>query len=261
MVKVNYADHTWKELVESLLVDPEYRVAPREQKSSEILDVHYKVPMPAFLDIAARDVKLPFMFIEAAWILSGSNRLSWIKKYLPGYARFSDEGQFMRGAYGPMFLEQLPYIVEVIKNDNDTRQGVLTIWRPRPGKSKDVPCTVSAKFYLREGVLHSIFDMRSQDVILGLTYDIFTFSMMTEAVRLELQVQGVNSTLGNLSVTVGSLHLYDNYYDRAEQLVGTRVRDGNIQAEVETVLMNNVDSEDLMNSLIKGAQRNAKKSL
>ena len=44
MVKVNYADHTWKELVESLLVDPEYRVAPREQKSSDRLSRPARLP-------------------------------------------------------------------------------------------------------------------------------------------------------------------------------------------------------------------------
>jgi thymidylate synthase len=42
-----------------------------------------------------------------------------------------------------MIKQQLDYVVEALVKDNDSRQAVLTIWRPSPAPSKDIPCTVS----------------------------------------------------------------------------------------------------------------------
>lgn len=260
-MKVNIANMVWRELVETLIVRPDYLVSPRGMKCSEILAAGYAVPMPAYLDLEARHVNISFMFAEAAWILSGRNDLAYIKQYLPGYAEFSDDGVFMKGAYGPKVADQLPYIVQTLIEDSESRQAVLTIWRERPGPSKDIPCTIAMQFLIRNGQLHAFVTMRSQDVVLGYTYDIFTFSMISKAIQLMLQSQGIETELGMLHMNVGSLHLYDSYSERAERWSTTEDRVEKIGKEVDKILNTSDDITTLINQLIRGAGSNVKKSL
>ena len=47
---------------------------------------------------------------------------------------------------------------------------------------KDIPCTVSLQFLIRENKLHLFVNMRSNDVFLGLPHDIFCFTMIQEII-------------------------------------------------------------------------------
>lgn len=226
----------WRKKVAQCLHDYNVTSKPRGMEVQEVINGHYAVPMPAFLDLKARNINLPFMFAEAAWIISGSNRLTDITPYMKMYANFSDDGKFLRGAYGPKVVDQLPYVVDSLVNDNDSRQAVMTMWRERPGQSKDIPCTVSAQFLIRNDVLHAIFTMRSNDIILGFTYDVFTFSMIANAVRLLLKERGIDVVLGDLHVNAGSLHIYERHYDEAIEWINAEERDLSINKWVEHVM-------------------------
>lgn len=216
-MKANTTNIIWQEQINKCLLEYDTVSRPRNMEVREVFAGSYRVEMPAFIDLIARRVNVPFMFSEAAWILSGSNRLSEVSRYMKGYGKFSDDQVFMRGAYGPKVIDQLGYVVDSIVNDNDTRQAVINIWRERPGLSKDIPCTLSLQFLLRNGVLNTVVTMRSQDIVLGFTYDVFTFSMISKAVQLLLADRGVQSELGTLYLTAGSLHLYERHYDDVQQ--------------------------------------------
>ena len=57
---------------------------------------------------------------------------------------------------------------------------IINIWRENPRSSKDIPCTLSLQFFLREASdqlwLHTIATMRSNDAWLGVPYDTFNFN-------------------------------------------------------------------------------------
>ena len=228
----NDTNLVWQRKVEECLVHPDYVSKPRGMEVREVLSGHYEVPMPAYLDLTARKVNVPFMFAEAAWIISGSNRLADIEPYMSVYKNFSDDGVFLRGAYGPKVVDQLGYVVDAIEKDNDTRQAVINIWRERPGVSKDIPCTVSMQFLLREGVLNMVVTMRSQDIVLGFTYDVFTFSMVAKAVQLLLKERGVEAELGTLFLNAGSMHIYERHYGSGNIWVDETDRDPGIAKAV-----------------------------
>lgn len=213
------ANLCWQQKLASCLIDYKYIVEPRGMEVREILHDSYTVKMPAYISLADRKVNKAFMFAEALWILSGSNRVEDLNKFIRGYARFSDDGVFLRGAYGPKVVDQLGYVVDSLNIDRDSRQAVLNIWRERPGSSKDIPCTTQMQFFIRDNCLQSVVTMRSQDIVLGYTYDVFTFSMVAKAVQLLLKERGVEVGLGYLTVNVGSLHVYEDYYKRAENWI------------------------------------------
>ena len=109
---MNEATKVWQERLQHCLVGYDYIVKPRGMEVREVVNGRYVMSMPAFIDLKARKVNLGFMLIEPWWILSGSNRLSDITPYLKGYANYSDDGVFMRGAYSPKVIDQLPWVVE-----------------------------------------------------------------------------------------------------------------------------------------------------
>lgn len=236
---MNPANGMWQEKLGQCLGSPQFISKPRGMEVRERLAESYTTVMPAYLDLEDRKVNLPFMFAEAAWIVGGSNRLEDLTPYMDYYKNFSDDGIFLKGAYGPKVVDQLPYVVSTLLEDNDSRQAYLNIWRERPGSSKDIPCTTGMQFLIREmgdeKFLFAVVTMRSNDVVLGLTYDIFTFSMVAKAVQLLLREQGLNVALGELTVNPGSLHLYERHYEEAEKWLSSEKRDMTISAWVSKI--------------------------
>jgi thymidylate synthase len=104
----------------------------------------------------------------------------------------------------------------VLKGDPDSRQAVIHIRTPRDAllETKDHPCTIALQFLQRQGRLHMVTMMRSNDVIIGTSYDIFSFTMMQEQMALELELE-----LGSYFHQVGSWHLYSSQRHVAEEMV------------------------------------------
>lgn len=154
----------------------------------------------------ARRVSYRFAAAEALWILQGSNRLDALTPYAPGYAKFSDDGRTLAGAYGPSIITQIPYVVSMLEEGPDTRQAVMSIWRPNPRWSNDIPCTIGLQFLLRGGTLQCNVFMRSSDLWLGWIYDIFSFSMVSAYIALLLKSR---PGLGWIRLVAGSQHIYE----------------------------------------------------
>lgn len=170
---------------------------------------------------AARRLGYRFMCAEAAWVLSGDNRVATIAPYSKGISQFSDDGVFFYGAYGPKVVDQLPYVVDRLIKAPDTRQAVLNIWREKPAQTNDLPCTLSLQFQARGGLLHVMATLRSSDAWLGVPYDIFNFSMLAGYVCLLVRQVSGGSILrpGSLFFTAGNQHLYDTNLAQAEEAV------------------------------------------
>ena len=152
-----------------------------------------------------RNLNYRFMVAEWLWILFGMNELKVIEQYNSEIRKFSDDGLILSGAYGPRLHHQWEYVVNKLKEDPNTRQAVASIWTPVPHPSKDIPCTLTMQFLIRDEKLHCIVNMRSSDIWLGLPYDVFTFSMLTNFVGISFS----HLELGSLTMNLGSSHLYE----------------------------------------------------
>lgn len=173
-----------------------------------------------FVNDTKRKLSDKFRFAEAYWILTGDNRVSTIREHAPSIEHFSDNGHVFQGAYGPKVTEQLRYVCETLLKDKYTRQAVISIWRENPRDSKDIPCTLSLQFLVRHDTIHCVATMRSSDVWLGLPYDIFNFSCITNWVRLFIYEETKELLkLGNLTINMGSSHLYARNWEAAYSII------------------------------------------
>lgn len=147
---------------------------------------------------------------ELCWYLSGTGDTSFIVYYLSDYKK-ADEGGRIFGAYGPRLFRrwkrvtQFANIIQLLTKKPTSRRAVLQLFDAKDlaREHKDVPCTCTLQFLIRKGRLDVIVYMRSNDVIKGLTHDIFCFTMLQEIAARRLSVD-----LGTYRHCVGSLHLY-----------------------------------------------------
>jgi len=238
---------TWLDAIDDILTngDP---VAPRGKMTREMPQRTMVVDMRRpVLRVPDRSLSYKFMAAEAFWILSGDDRVETISPYNSRIKDFSDDGERFFGAYGPKIKAQLPYIVEKLMADEDSRQAGLTIWRECPPQTKDVPCTVAIFFNIRNGKLNAHVFMRSSDVWLGVPYDVFNFSMLSHLVcgLLNEHRKFENAVKpGRLFLTAASSHLYETNWADAKLCLASEVLD---QPETDTLLWN--DAQHLMKVL------------
>ncbi|AXH71582.1 thymidylate synthase [Pelagibacter phage HTVC200P] len=214
--KINSTSILWLSLLNMIMQCP--TVSPRGMETKEQLCVSTKVNMnEPMVNIKSRSIGQKFRYAEAAWILSGDNRVKTIAPFSKMITKFSDDGVRFFGAYGVKVVDQLPFIIDTLKEDPSSRQAVINIWRENPRKTKDVPCTLSLQFLIRDGELNCMATMRSSDAWLGWVYDVYNFSMISLYVMLQLKSQhNVKYKLGHLYLTVGSQHLYKENFKKAQ---------------------------------------------
>lgn len=186
------------------IVEAGDRCAPRGLATREMRGVSLVLENPDYNLVTVRPLNIRFAVAEFLWILTGQNRVDLIDKFNSKISQYSDDGRHMSGAYGPPLVDQLPWVIKQIEDQEDTRQALLTLWRPRPYASADVPCTISMQFMLRNDALEMIVFMRSNDLWLGFPYDLFTFTMIQRYVAHAIGVKA-----GAYRHHVGSLHLYE----------------------------------------------------
>jgi thymidylate synthase len=156
---------------------------------------------------------------ELFWYLSGSNFANHIKYYIPMYDNFKEADGSIGGAYGPRLISQNQFqnVVDLLKEKRSTRQAVIQLFdfkdleKPR---KKDIPCTLTLQFLVRDNKLDLCTSMRSNDSFVGLPHDIFCFTMIQEMIANTLDVE-----LGVYKHFVGSLHAYENDLEKVDNLI------------------------------------------
>lgn len=215
-----YSNH-----LRSIMEDGLDTASPRGLAIKEILGKQYKFNLtkPA-ITIPERKIGYKFMAAEAAWILSGNNRVDQIEKYSKYIWEFSDNGIFYFGSYGPKIIDQLSYILDSLKKDKDSRQAVINIWRENPYPTKDMPCSTTCQFLIRDNKLNIIWNMRSSDGVLGVVYDQFNIAMLAGYVLLllnEVSDDFKDVTLGEGIINMGSAHIYESNFEKVADILNS----------------------------------------
>lgn len=215
---MTHMNQVWYDKLDDLLNNGASH-SPRGSRTNEELGSSVRIDMKdPILSVIPRNLGYKFMYRESWWILTGRNDVDSIAKFAR-IARYSDDGNRFDGAYGPKIVDQLRYVVDCLDSDPNSRQAVINIWRENPRTSKDIPCTLSAQFLIRDGFLNCVVTMRSSDIWLGLPYDVFNFTMLTMLVGMELHDRRPSEyeslELGSLYHTAGSRHLYAKDFDVA----------------------------------------------
>ena len=193
-------------------------VAPRGHKTREIEDAIIRIDdVRNTLPLGVgRGTVAGIGAVEACQLLGGVSNPQLVIAVGPAFSNFAEDNGLFHGAYGLRTQDQYGPIIERLKADPDTRQAVVTIWNPEldllPQK-RDYPCTILHQFRIRDNKLNMSVYMRSNDVWLGAAYDFFQFTRVQIAIASVLGIAP-----GTYNHHVGSLHIYEQHYDAAENL-------------------------------------------
>lgn len=197
-------------------------VSPRGIETKEIIAPQIVItdPQQRLVYNKERKYNLMHALTESIMLFSNSDYVEHIGEFNKTMKMFSDDGRTMYGSYGKRISFYIPFIIAKLKGDNDTRQATINI-NDRDdilATTKDVPCTNSLQFLIRDSKLNLIVTMRSNDVLYGLQYDVVMFSMLQETIANTLGLE-----IGFYIHQPGSLHIYKAYkefdgYDMLESL-------------------------------------------
>ena len=218
-------------LLHTLHDDFDFRSAPRGKAIKELVAATFTLddPRNRLILSPARNVNYGFAVGELCWYIRGDTDLGTMLYYNKRMSQFSDDGVTINSAYGARMLNGAPSqfddVVEELKRDPDSRRAVMHINQPHDlhravdRGSKDVPCTMSIQLLIRDRRLHMHVLMRSNDVVWGMPYDVFSFTCLQEAFLYVLQKEGVPvDDLGAYHHTAGSLHVYETHFGLAEEV-------------------------------------------
>lgn len=213
-------DDLLNDVLSTLLKRP-FNISPSKGTSSEIFGVLLQLSNPrARLSLTETRGKAFSTIGELLWYFSASNDLEFIKYYIPHYSEFSDDKTTIYGGYGPRLFNmhgkynQVNQIIDLLKEKPTSRRAVIQLFDAKDLEQhyKDIPCTCTLQFVIRDERLHLFVSMRSNDAYLGLPHDVFCFTMLQEIIARSLDVE-----IGQYSHAVGSLHLYEKDKIAAEQ--------------------------------------------
>lgn len=204
-------------------------------------------PTARIITIAERRWYAPLAYAESLWIASGRNDMNFINLYGKNLKNFSDNGETMRGAYGPRFrhyngdecdyniheiydeqpneVDQFRYVIDCFRKDINTRQAIINIGDPikdcfgidrKLKTTKDLPCTRMLHFMkdANANKLNLIVSMRSNDLIWGASaVNIFNFTWMQEYFAAILGLE-----IGSYYHIADNLHYYEDKRDLVESI-------------------------------------------
>lgn len=183
-------------------------------------------PTERYLTNTRRKHSIAAQIAETMWVLSGRDDVAWLSHYLPRAKDFSDDGKTWAGAYGARLrawprrdgsddvIDQLSWLVEHLQKDPLSRRAVMSIFDPVRDQvsGKDIPCNDFLDFKSRLGKLDLHVALRSNDLIWGWSgINHFEWSVLLEIVAALTNVKP-----GKLHFSIGSLHVYDRHWSRAE---------------------------------------------
>ncbi len=235
------ANQAWIDLLAKVASSPT-TVSPRGLACREVLGNQTIVDMTRpVVTVRERKLGRRFMAAQSWWICTGRNDVASIAPYSKDIRKFSDDGIRFDGSYGPPLIDQMRYVRDALKTDNDTRQAVATIWRQNPRPSRDIPCTIACQWMIRrdsQGLrkLHCLDTMRSSDCWLGIPYDLVDFSTLSACILLDLWREDPTLRdvgLGNIILTAGSQHIYESNFDAVERIFANPATDEYMPLELK----------------------------
>jgi thymidylate synthase len=236
-----------------ILENPDVKSAPRGQPVREKLDYSFRVMEPDSTPIVTQDTErnatiASYTAKEVELYNSCSNLASDFGKASKFWLSLANPDGTVNSAYGHLIWENRshgnPYLESGIGRpckdnshtmrtpwewakqslitDKDTRQAIMRFSLPEHQwvGNKDQTCTMHANWLIRNDQLHLSVVMRSNDMMLGLVYDLPWFCSLMDRMIEELKPAYPSLTKGFYTHTVHSMHIYERDIEKINKMLG-----------------------------------------
>ena len=116
-------------------------------------------------------------------------------------------------------IDQIAQVIEQIKSNPDSRRHLVSAWNVADLDSMALPpCHYAFQFYVSEGKLSCMFNMRSIDVFLGWPFNIASYALLTMMIAQVCDLEP-----GEVIFTGGDTHIYLNHLEQVNELLSRDV--------------------------------------
>lgn len=171
--------------------------------------------------VGIRNLSASYLFGEWLWYFTARNDVNFISKFGSAWKKLTDDGVTNNSAYGYIMMkkfgfDQIGKIIDLLRADPNSRRAVINLNTPNEDviSTKDEPCTIALQFRIRNGKLYCTTMMRSNDIWLGLPYDIAFFTELQMFIADALGVK--YGTYTHFDV---SLHVYERDIPKIQNIV------------------------------------------
>lgn len=228
-------DEIYKKMVSDIMTSGIDELNKSKQAGSEratyytraIPGMHFRtdIEKDGFPLLTLRKIPIKAPVAEQAWFILGSRKPEdFLRDYTKIWDVFTNPGDVVTVAYGYRWRkhfgrDQLQMLIDLLKNEPGSRHGVIVTWDPSQDglslqKKKNVPCPYTFTVNIIGGRLHLHNIVRSNDVILGVPFDVFGFALLQCILAQELGVRP-----GIYSHSISNAHIYDSHFEAAEELM------------------------------------------
>lgn len=202
--------------------------SPREMRTRELLGVSFEIgnPRNRLTTLEQRKWSPALAVAELAWHIRGDTDVEALAFYTPRWREFADiDGKVRGSCYGARIFDPLRLggsqwvnVRRLLIEDRFSRRAVLNfrVEEDVSRNTNDVSCTNTLQFMVRDNQLHAFANMRSNDAIWGVPYDMFLFSCLQELMAVELGVE-----LGRYHHYASSMHIYERHFDLATRIANS----------------------------------------
>jgi len=221
---INNKEQTFYEIYKRLLNEGRL-VSPRGLKVLEVENFNYVLPPYCrFACFGVRKLSIEYIKKEFLWYLKGAKYDVSIGEHASMWKKLIGQDGSINSNYGRYIfneLKQFDTIIDILKQDKDSRRASIVILQPYHVMENgvDTPCTYSINFRIREDRLNMTVRMRSQDAILGMGNDAPTFSFIQEMVYMTLKDIYPYLELGNYYHSADSFHVYERHFKMLRDIV------------------------------------------
>ena len=200
-------------------------VTSRNGNTKELLNFKTQIHNPISRCVGGfnRNMNVFFLLAESLWIWAGKKDVSFLDMFNSKLKQYSDDGVSYHAPYGFRLrkyglhsykeqeyepIDQIAKCLSMLSVNPDDRRVVAQIWNAEfdlGTDSKDLPCNDMIMWKIRNGKLYTTIQNRSNDLNLGLTTNVFQFSIVSEIMARILGVE-----VGYQVHNSQSLHIYMN---------------------------------------------------
>jgi thymidylate synthase len=118
-------------------------------------------------------------------------------------------------------IDQLSDLIQELQNNPNSRRLILETWNVGMIKAFVLPpCHKTAQFYVANGKLSCMLDLRSSDFFLGLPYNIAQYALFTH-----ILANVCDYGVGDLIVNLGDSHIYSNHFEQVQTMLSRDFRE------------------------------------
>jgi len=171
--------------------------------------------------LTTKKVHLKSIIYELLWLLRGDTNIKFLKDNgVTIWDEWADENGELGSVYGKQWrrwettdgrkIDQISNLIDQIKNNPNSRRLIVSAWNVgEVDKMALPPCHCFFQFYVANGKLSCQLYIRSNDVFLGMPFNIASYALLTMMIA-----QVCDLKPGELVYTNGDVHIYLNHIEQ-----------------------------------------------